>query len=145
MRILVDGDGCPVLEITSQVAAEFSLELLVYTDLNHRHQLSYGKLIIVDQGFQSVDMILYNNLKAGDLVITVDYGLAALALGAKARVLSFSGREFNNRNIDNLLARRHLQRQQRKKTGRHTSHHKRTSADDLRFKQSLLEIIREID
>ncbi|RCW56536.1 DUF188 domain-containing protein [Halanaerobium sp. ST460_2HS_T2] len=141
MRILVDGDGCPVIEIITKVAADKNLELIVYTDLNHRHQLAYGTLEVVDQGFQSVDMILYNKIQAGDLVVTSDYGLAALALGAGALVLGFSGREFTNQNIERLLATRHRQFKERKRTGRHTSHKKRSPADDQRFKEILLNLI----
>jgi hypothetical protein len=141
MRILVDGDGCPVISIITKLAAQEDLELIVYTDLNHQHKLDYGTLKVVDQGFQSVDMILCNNIEPGDIVITSDYGLAALALSRKAEVLGFSGRRFSNQNIERLLAKRHRQFKERKRTGRHTSHKKRTSADDQRFKKALLKLI----
>lgn len=141
MRILVDGDGCPVISIISKIAAKEKIELIVYTDLNHQHQLEYGDLKVVDQGFQSVDMVLYNNIQAGDIVITSDYGLAALALGAGAEVLSFSGREFTDQNIERLLTKRHRQFKERKRTGRHTAHKKRSEADDQRFIKKLLIII----
>lgn len=143
MRILVDGDGCPVISIITKAAAEHNLELIVYTDLNHQHQLDYGTLKVVDQGFQSVDMVLCNNIEPGDIVITSDYGLAALSLSRGARVLGFSGREFTNQNIERLLAKRHRQFKERKRTGRHTSHKKRTDADDRRFKTELLELIND--
>ena len=141
MRILVDGDGCPVISIITEVAAEEKLELIVYTDLNHQHQLDYGPLKVVDQGFQSVDMILCNQIEAGDIVITSDYGLAALALSRGAEVLGFSGREFTDQNIERLLSKRHLQFKERKRSGRHTSHKKRTEADDRRFKKMLLKLL----
>mgnify|MGYP000208596373 FL=1 len=141
MRILVDGDGCPVISIITELAAEFDLELIVYTDLNHQHQLDYGTLKVVDQGFQSVDMVLCNNIETGDIVITSDYGLAALALSAGAEVLGFSGRIFTEQNIERLLAKRHVQFKERKRTGRHTSHKKRTEADDQRFKKQLLTLV----
>jgi len=141
MRILVDGDGCPVIPIITKIAAQKTLELVVYTDLNHQHELDYGTLKVVDQGFQSVDMILCNNIKPKDVVITSDYGLAALALSRKAEVLSFSGRRFSNQNIERLLAKRHRQFKERKRTGRHTSHKKRTLADDQRFKNELLKLL----
>lgn len=141
MRILVDGDGCPVISIISKAAAAQKIELIVYTDLNHRLKLDYGTLKVVDQGFQSVDMILYNEIEAGDLVITSDYGLAALALSAETEVLGFSGRQFTEENISNLLSRRHQQFKERQRSGRHTSHSKRSAADDQRFKESLLKII----
>ncbi|TDO95255.1 hypothetical protein DFR79_101256 [Halanaerobium saccharolyticum] len=143
MRILVDGDGCPVISIITETAAEYDLNLIVYTDLNHQHQLDYGTLKVVDQGFQSVDMVLCNNIEPGDIVITSDYGLAALSLSRQARVLGFSGREFTNQNIERLLAKRHRQFKERKRTGRHTSHKKRTEADDQRFKKELLKLIND--
>jgi hypothetical protein len=141
MRILVDGDGCPVISIITEIASKKTLELIVYTDLNHQHQLEYGTLKIVDQGFQSVDMILCNNIESGDIVITSDYGLAALSLSRGAKVMSFSGREFNDKNIERLLAKRHRQFKERKRSGRHTSHKKRTELDNQRFKRSLLDLI----
>ena len=144
MRILVDGDGCPVISIITKIAAAEQIELIVFTDLNHQHQLDYGKLKVVDQGFQSVDMVLYNNIQAGDIVITSDYGLAALALSAGAEVLGFSGRIFTEQNIERLLAKRHVQFKERKRTGRHTSHKKRTEADDQRFKKQLLTLFEKL-
>lgn len=86
-------------------------------------------------------MELYNEIKADDIIITSDYGLAALALSAQTAVLSFSGREFKNSNINRLLAQRHRQHKERRRTARHTSHKKRTEKDDKRFKNKLLEII----
>ena len=143
MRILVDGDGCPVISIITKAAAEHDLELIVYTDLNHQHQLDYGTLKVVDQGFQSVDMILCNQIEPGDIVITSDYGLAALSLSRGAEVLGFSGRKFTDQNIQRLLAKRHRQFKERKRTGRHTSHKKRTETDDHRFKKELLKLIND--
>lgn len=143
MRILVDGDGCPVISIITEIAAEKKVDLIVYTDLNHQHQLDYGTLKVVDQGFQSVDMILCNQIKPGDIVITSDYGLAALSLSRGAEVLGFSGREFTDQNIERLLAKRHRQFKERKRSGRHTSHKKRTEADNQRFKKELLKLIND--
>jgi uncharacterized protein YaiI (UPF0178 family) len=141
VRILVDGDGCPVISIITEVAAAKNLELIVYTDLNHQHQLDYGTLKVVDQGFQSVDMILCNEIEPGDIVITSDYGLAALSLSRGALVLGFSGRQFTDQNIERLLSKRHIQFKERKRSGRHTSHKKRTEADDRRFKKMLLKLL----
>ena len=141
MSILVDGDGCPVISIITEIAAEKKLKLIIYTDLNHQHQLDYGTLKVVDQGFQSVDMILCNNIEPGDIVITSDYGLAALSLSRGAKVLGFSGREFTDQNIERLLAKRHRQFKERKRSGRHTSHKKRTEDDDQRFKKALLKLV----
>jgi hypothetical protein len=137
MRILVDGDGCPVIDIIQETAELYQAELIVYTDLNHQHKLEYGKLLTVDQGYQSVDMELYNNIRKDDIIVTSDYGLAALALSKQADVISFSGREFTDKNIERLLLQRHIHFKERRKTGRHTTHKKRTDKDDKRFKLKL--------
>lgn len=141
MRILVDGDSCPVIEIIVKLAAARKIELIVYTDLNHQHQLDYGVLKVVDQGFQSVDMLLCNNIEPEDIVVTSDYGLAALALAKKAKVISFSGREFTDQNIEMLLAKRHFQFKARQRTGRQTSHQKRSQLDDQRFQKGITRLL----
>ncbi len=137
MRIFVDGDGCPVIDIIQKIAESHQIELIIYTDINHNHKLNYGKLITVDQGYQSVDMELYNNISQDDIVITSDYGLAALVLSKNAEVISFSGREFTDKNIERLLLQRHIHFKERRKTGRHTTHKKRMEEDDKRFKHKL--------
>lgn len=143
MKILVDGDGCPVISIITKIAAEEKIDLIVYTDLNHQQNLDYGTLKVVDQGYQSVDMILYNNIDRNDIVVTSDYGLAALALSAGAKVIGFSGRKFTEKNIEDYLAKRHRQFKERKRTGRHTSHKKRDAKDDQHFKKSLINLIKK--
>jgi len=137
MKILVDGDGCPVIEIIQEIAESYQLQLIVYTDINHQYKLNYGKLITVDQGYQSVDMKLCNNIRKNDIVITSDYGLAALALTKGSEVISFSGREFTDNNIERLLLQRHIHFKERRKSGRHTTHKKRNIKDDKRLKKKL--------
>lgn len=133
-----------MISLLTEAAAAYQLQLVVYTDLNHRLDLDYGQLKIVDQGYQSVDLVLYNQIEAGDLVISSDYGLAALALSAGAAVLGFSGREFTAQNIDRLLAQRHLQQKARKRNIRQKGPGKRTAADDQNFKEALEKLIKKL-
>ncbi|RCW48650.1 hypothetical protein DFR78_10832 [Halanaerobium sp. MA284_MarDTE_T2] len=137
MRILVDGDGCPVVGIVENIAEEYGIELDIFTDLNHHLTVDYGKIFVVDQKYQSADMEIFNFCRENDIVVTGDYGLAAVVLGKGAQVISFSGKIFSDNNIDYLLMQRHQNFKWRRKTGRHNSHKKRSEADDLRFAEKL--------
>ncbi len=53
---------------------------------------------MVDGGFQSVDMYVANNTEENDIVITQDYGVAAMALGKGALAISPRGYIYDNDN-----------------------------------------------
>lgn len=140
MRILIDGDACPVIGITEEIAGQENLELIIFTDIDH--QIKTGaKLLVVDSGYQSVDMALYNYCRENDLVITQDYGLASLVLSKGALAVNQSGLQFKEENIDYLLMRRHVHAKMRRAGLRHTTAAKRTEEDDGNFRQALLEMI----
>ena len=101
----------------------------------------------VAQGRDAVDLALINLCRPGDLVITQDYGVAAMALGRRCRAIHPSGMRYTQDNIDSLLMSRHLAARAR----RHGQHLKgsarRTPEDDRRFagafEQMLLEALAE--
>lgn len=85
MKILIDADGCPVVDITLQEAARFHIETIILCDTSHLIQREGARTITVSKGADSVDFTLVNLVSAGDLVVTQDYGLAAMCLaGGKA-------------------------------------------------------------
>ena len=91
-----------------------------------------------------MDIALINLCKRGDIVVTQDYGVAALALGKGARAIHQSGKWYTDGNIDGLLMERHLA----KKARRSGNHHlkgpaKRTEEDDRRFAESFEQMIQE--
>ena len=143
MRILVDADACPVLNIIEDVASEYGIELCIYSDITHDLEVGYGKIIKLDRGDQAVDMAILNNCAEGDIIITGDYGLASLVLNRGALALSFSGRVFNEKNIEYLLMKRHINAKIRRGGGRHKGPSKRTKEDDDHFRERLLKIIKE--
>ncbi len=90
-----------------------------------------------------MDLALINLCHAGDIVVSQDYGVAALALGKKCYCIHQSGRWYTDDNIDTLLMERHLA----KKARRSARHHlkgpaKRTEEDDLRFAASFERMVR---
>ena len=61
---------------------------------------------MVDQGADSADFALVGRIAPGDLVITQDYGLAAMCLTKGAQVIDQNGMRYTVDNIDTLLAQR---------------------------------------
>lgn len=141
MKILIDGDSCPVIDITQKIAYEYELELITFSDYNHNLTLNYGQSIKVDQSFQSVDMEILNRCDSDDIVITDDYGLASLILGKKAYPISSKGYIYTEQNIEHLLMMRHINKKIRKSGKKHTTIKKRTEQDDERFEKNLIKLI----
>ncbi|MGM0420697.1 MAG: YaiI/YqxD family protein [Bacillota bacterium] len=140
-RILVDGDGCPVIDITVEVARQHNCSLVIFTNYSHRVEVDYGEVKKVDVTAQAVDMKIANATGEGDIVITQDYGLAALVLGRGAVVLNNSGSRFTQDNIDDLLAKRHHYAKLRRAGRRHPNQRKRSVTEDEKFKLALKQAI----
>ena len=143
MRIIIDGDSCPVIEEAKNIAQKNDIRLIIFCDYNHNINSNYGKVKKVDQSFQSVDMEIVNFIKEKDIVITDDYGLASLVLSKKCLVINSKGMIYNNNNIDNLLMRRHINKKIRRAGGRHPSPSKRTKQDNKLFIKNLIKLINE--
>ena len=141
MRIIVDGDACPGISIIENIAKKYGFELIVFCDIHHYIQLDYGEVKVVDSGFQSVDMYVVNISKEKDIVISQDYGVAAIALGKGAYVINPKGYYYNEENIDRLLEERHISQKIRRAGGRTNNPKKRTKEDDLRLEKNLIKII----
>ncbi len=141
MKIYVDCDACPVKDIIERVARQKSIGLTLVTDVNHVIKSGYAEVITVSQGADSVDIALINLVQKGDLVVTQDYGVAAMALGKGAAAIGNSGIVYTNDNIDKLLFERFLGKKQRnspKKKAHFKSISKRTAKDDEDFEKSLI-------
>lgn len=141
MRIIVDGDACPGISIISKIAKDYNLELIVYCDINHYIRLDYGEVKVVDSGFQSVDMYVVNECKSNDVVISQDYGVAAICLGKKAYLINPKGYYYTEENIDRMLEERHISQKIRKAGGRTSNPKKRTKEDDIRLEKNLKKLI----
>ena len=84
MKVLIDGDGCPVITETERAAALYGLEVLIFCDTSHLISSRTSRVILVDQGRDAADWAIISAVKKGDLVVTQDYGLASLVLARKA-------------------------------------------------------------
>ena len=72
-------------------------------------------------------------LTRDDVVVTQDFGLAAMVLGKGARVVNQNGLIYTNDNIDKLLLERHIGQKVRRGGGKTRGPAKRTKEDDARF------------
>lgn len=147
MRILVDADACPqtVMDIVWKTADERKAEVLFVTSLAHvrrDERWQDFQFLIVDQSPEAVDLAIANRVQTGDLVITQDYGLAALALGRGALALSPSGLIYNNDNIGSLLSWRYISAVERRKGFRVRGHATDLHQQELlRFKDALKKVL----
>lgn len=141
MRILIDADGCPVVDIAVRIAVEFKLECMIICDTSHFFEKPGAQTITVSQGNDSVDFALVNRAKPNDIVITQDYGLAAMCLAKGAIPVDQNGRVYSDANIDALLYERHVAKKIRMSGGRLRGHAKRTAHQDDAFECSLRNLL----
>ena len=91
----------------------------------------------------SADFALVNKCTAGDIVITQDYGLSAMALAKGAIIINQNGLIINDYNIDTLLTSRHIAKKARR-AGKHLKGPaKRTKEQDEKFEKALRGILNE--
>lgn len=141
MRILIDADGCPVVDITVSVAREKGIECHIFCDSAHEFEKTGATTHTVLQGADSADFCLVNFAKSGDVVITQDYGLASMALSKGARVINQDGLEYTEFNIDALLLARHTAKKIRNAGGRLRGSPPRRHDQDKAFEKKLREIV----
>ena len=143
MKILIDADACPVVRITEQVAREKGIPVILLCDTNHVLQSDYSEVITVGAGADAVDFKLVSICRKGDLVVTQDYGVAAMILGKGAYGIHQSGKWYTNENIDQMLMERHMAKKARNAKKKHhlKGPAKRTVEDDQRFEDSLKRLI----
>lgn len=143
MRILIDADGCPVVDIAVSTARRFGIEAIILCDTSHIIEKVGARTITVSKGSDSVDFALVNMVSSGDIVVTQDYGLAAMALAKKARPISQDGLVFHSDNIDALLLARHTARRIRSSGGRLRGPSRRTDKQDAAFEAALCVLLSE--
>ena len=145
MKIFVDGDACPVVQIVERIAKKYETPVTLLCDTNHVLSSDYSEVIIVGAGADAVDFKLISLCRPGDIVVTQDYGVAAMALGKKAYAIHQSGKWYTDENIDQMLMERHLAKKARRGNSRNhlKGPRKRTSEDDQRFEESFEKLLRK--
>ena len=138
MRIYVDADACPVVRLTEYIAKKRHLPVTLLCDTNHILTSDYSEVHIIGAGSDAVD-----------IVVTQDFGVAAMALGKGAYAIHQNGWWYTNNNIDQLLMRRHVFKKgvyswNSKKRPHMRGEPKRTSENDEAFRMGLEQLIDEV-
>ncbi len=142
-QILVDADACPVIPQVEAAARRYRLPLTLLCDEHHLVHSEYAQVRHVSSGADAVDIALMNLCRRGDLVVTQDYGVAAMALGKGAYAIHHSGRRYTDDNIEVLLMERHMAKKARRASGKHHLHGpaKFTEEERQRFSAALAALI----
>lgn len=146
-HVWVDADACPVVRQVEMAAERRKWPVTLLCDTNHILASDYSEVIVIGAGADAVDFALVNRCRPGDLVVTQDYGVAAMALGKGAYGIHQSGKWYTQENIGGLLMDRHLAQKARRS---HSKHHlkgprKRTPEDDAVFAASLEQLMDRIE
>ena len=116
MRVLIDGDAFPDIEEIINVCKKYQKRVIIYTDTSHVIENDYATVVIVNKGSNAVDLVIENEVKAKDLVLTHDYGVAMIAIYKEAYVLNPYGKFYNYNNINYLMEFKNINRKLRKHT-----------------------------
>lgn len=145
MRILVDADACPVIRLVEKIAKAYEIPVVLLCDTNHVLESDYSEIKVIGAGMDAVDFALVGMCSKGDIVVTQDYGVAAMILGKGAYGIHQSGKWYTNENIEQMLMERHINKKARRASGKHhlKGPAKRTEEDDLRFAESFEKLARK--
>lgn len=143
MKLVIDADGCPVVALAVKTAEKYGVRCVLVCDTAHTFSNVPAEIITVSQGADSADFRIVNLLDAGDIVVTQDYGLAAMCLAKKATALNQNGLIYFEKNMDELLLSRHIHKKVRRAGGRMKGPKKRTKQQDESFDKALTVLLEE--
>lgn len=143
MRVLIDADACPVTDRAVRMAAERGVESVLFCDDAHWMARDDAQVVTVMRGADSADFALINRCARGDIVVTQDYALAAMALAKGAQALHPSGMRYTQENITGLLSMRHVTRKARRAGERLRGPRARTREMDDAFERAFSQLLDE--
>lgn len=145
-HIWVDADACPVIRQVEDAARQHRLPVTLLCDEHHLVHSDYATVRHIASGADAVDIALINLCQAGDIVVTQDYGVAAMALGKRCHAIHHSGKRYTKDNIDALLMERHLAKKARRASDKHhlRGPTKFTEADRGRFADAFAALLAEV-
>lgn len=144
MKIFIDADACPVVDITIRTAEKYNTECVILCDTAHFIERNGAVTVTVEKGSDSVDFKLVNMIHEGDIAVTQDYGLAAMCLAKKAYPINQNGLIFSDRNIEKLLYSRFVSKKIRMAGGRTKGPKKRTAEQDRDFESALETLLKKL-
>ena len=143
MRVLIDADGCPVVDLAVAICRQTATQCLILCDTSHCIEYEGIQTLVFDKGADSVDFALVNMVRENDVVITQDYGLASMCLARNAKVVHHDGYEYTQENIDALLTVRHVSAKIRRSGSRLRGAKKRTQEQNFAFSTFFLSFLHD--
>lgn len=143
MHIYVDADACPVIRIVENIARKYNIETTLICDTNHVLTSDYSDVVTVSAGADAVDFKLVNLCMRDDIVVTQDYGVAAMALSKGAYAIHQSGKWYTNDNIDRMLMQRHITKCAKRASSKNhiNGPKKRSNEDNIHFAESFEKLV----
>ncbi len=143
MRIWIDGDGCPVVNIAIKMAKTASVPVTVVKNYAVEVKDPYATVVTVDISRDAADFYIVNHMANGDIVISQDYGLAAMVLSKNGLCINQNGRQITRDNIDLILDQRHHSRVERTKNKKYTKFKKRSEEDNQHFMDAFAQVLQQ--
>ena len=146
MHIYVDADACPVIRIVENIARKYNIETTLICDTNHVLTSDYSDVVTVSAGADAVDFKLVNLCTRDDIVVTQDYGVAAMALSKGAYAIHQSGKWYTTDNIDQMLMQRHITKCAKRASSKNhmKGPRKRSDKDDYNFEVSFERLVEKL-
>ena len=141
MTVLIDADGCPVVDLSIRLCRARGVPVLILCDTAHQIEREGATTLVFDKGADSVDFALVNRVHPGDIVVTQDYGLASMCLARRARPLNQDGVRYTDENIGLLLERRWQNKKLLRAGGHPKGPAKRTAAQNAAFAAALEQLL----
>ena len=120
--VFVDADASPVTRPTISLARRRGMRVVLVANVTQNLDRYAGRagveVVQVSTGRDAADFAVIERLAPGDVVVTQDTGLAAMALGRGAAAISVRGHVFTLAGIDAELAFRHAEQRHRRSGGR---------------------------
>ncbi len=141
MKVFIDADGCPVVKSAVKICKENHIPCIIVCDTSHIFDSNDAQIITVSKGADSVDFAIVNTAQKGDVVITQDYGLAAMCLAKEMVPINQNGMIYNDDNITSLLNARYTAQKIRMAGGRQKGPSKRNAKQNQNFEVSFRQLI----
>lgn len=140
--VVVDADACPrgAMAVLRRLKGEYGFRLVTVASFNHN--IEGTDHIMVGNGPDEADLAIVNRMSKGDLVVTQDWGLAALVLAKGGFPVSPKGHIYTGDNIDFMLDERHIKAKARRAGKRTRGPSARTEEDDVRFEEAMRQLLK---
>lgn len=144
MTLWIDADGCPVIKEAIQIAKQFQIEIIICKNDAVKLSFSDIKVISLEATKDAVDFYIVTHAKTGDIVVTQDFGLAAMLLPKLIHVIRQDGFIYSDDNMPLLLDLRHISAKERRQGKYNSKKKKRTSCENEAFIKSLTNLVQNL-